>query len=172
MNEPQEGISPSDVALMNTGDAGGTPPENTPINQYETRGFEVAQLQADGSWRRVNTYRDTELARKQCITDAKWFNSRGHKGVYQARVLVSCEMPREEDLNAPLVLDADESPDGSDIPQEVIEAMINEVELEAAERDPEAEYAQAEEERATAGLERFCDPDALSTPSSELGGEG
>lgn len=29
------------------------------------------------------------------------------------------------------------------------------------ERDPEAEYAADEERRATAGLEQFCDPDAL-----------
>lgn len=31
-------------------------------------------------------------------------------------------------------------------------------------RDVEAEYAAAEEARATGGLERFCDPDALARP--------
>lgn len=137
-NEPQEGIRAEDVAAMQTPsskavakEAGGgatpLPPQGTPIAEYEVRGFEMAKLLPDGSWQRVYVVNNREQDRLRILNDAKWFNQRGN-GTYQARVLISCEMPRQPE---PLVLEADEP---ADIPQEVVEAMINDVELEAEER--------------------------------------
>lgn len=156
--------SPSNKAIQKEAGEGATPlpPQGTPINQYEVRGFEMAKLETDGSWSSVYKTCDTELARRQIIRDAEWFNSRGH-GTYQARILVSCEMPRAAE--PPLVLDADESPEAGgglsgvtpdmepeEVPPEVEEAML-------AER--------AEEDRA-----ELVEDDPISTPASDLGGEG
>jgi len=103
------------------------PTAGTPINEYEVRGFETARLMPDGSWQKVIGYPDTPAGQAKCLGDVAWLNGR-HNATYQARIIVSCEMPKQKE--PPLVLDAD-APE--DIPQEVIEAMINEVELERAE---------------------------------------
>lgn len=97
------GVPLNDVTLMNPAlvKPEPLPPEGTPINQFETRGYEIAKLLRDGSWESVGKYRDTELGLSHANAMCKQMNAMGF-ATYQVRVLVSCELPKQ------LVLDADE----------------------------------------------------------------
>lgn len=76
-------------------------------NQYELRGYEVAALLKDGSWRQVMCYRSSMLALSQAKTDVTWLNDRGHKTLYQLRGLLSVALPTLPQKEEPLIMEAD-----------------------------------------------------------------
>lgn len=82
------------------------PPEGTPIEQFSSRGYEVAKLLRDGTWEQVGRYRDNNPGLAHAKAMVKQMNAMGH-ATYQVRALLSVEVPpipSEETL----VLEADE----------------------------------------------------------------
>lgn len=62
-------------------------------NRVEVRGYELARLHPSGRWEQVIKYRDGEHGLGQAAKDASWLNARHPNTLYQARVLVSAEIP-------------------------------------------------------------------------------
>jgi hypothetical protein len=62
-------------------------------NRVAVRGYEVARLVPSGDWEQTFKYRPTHFGLQQAAGDAKWLNERYPNELYQARVLVSAELP-------------------------------------------------------------------------------